>query len=107
MQELRREAMFWGKRRTIWAQSCALSAVSPSLHHQVGERGFAGRYNHDGTLYAINYGKTIAFNIDPIEKKPLYHYHPGSAIISIGPTPAIWAVSFVRMLRFLKKTLAL
>jgi pyruvate formate lyase activating enzyme len=41
--------------------------------------------NEAGTLYASEYGKTIALNIDPIEKKPLYHFKPGSEILSIGP----------------------
>lgn len=38
-------------------------------------RGICGvKENIDGKLYALNYGKTIAVSIDPIEKKPLYHY---------------------------------
>jgi pyruvate formate lyase activating enzyme len=43
------------------------------------------RSNIDGTLYASEYGKTVAVNIDPIEKKPLYHFMPGKDILSIGP----------------------
>jgi pyruvate formate lyase activating enzyme len=43
------------------------------------------RTNENGTFYASEYGKTIAMNIDPIEKKPLYHFRPGSKIFSIGP----------------------
>jgi len=43
------------------------------------------RKNIDGTLYALNYGKTVTVAVDPIEKKPLYHFHPGSKILSIGP----------------------
>ncbi|MTI67325.1 MAG: AmmeMemoRadiSam system radical SAM enzyme [Firmicutes bacterium] len=42
------------------------------------------RENNDGTLYTINYNKLTSYNIDPIEKKPLYHYYPGSNIFSIG-----------------------
>lgn len=42
------------------------------------------RKNTDGTLYAVNYGKTITVSIDPMEKKPLYHFYPGRQIISIG-----------------------
>ena len=44
-----------------------------------------GRTNENGTLYATNYGETTSIAIDPIEKKPLYHYHPGKMIISIAP----------------------
>ncbi|SEF65227.1 pyruvate formate lyase activating enzyme [Caloramator fervidus] len=35
-------------------------------------------------LYSLNYGKISAINLDPIEKKPLYHYKPGSYILSVG-----------------------
>ncbi len=52
----------------------------------VGKRGRCrSRENVNGELIARNYGKTIALSIDPIEKKPLYHYHPGSRILSLGP----------------------
>jgi pyruvate formate lyase activating enzyme len=43
------------------------------------------RSNIDGTLYASEYGRTVAMNIDPMEKKPLYHFKPGSDILSVGP----------------------
>ena len=43
-----------------------------------------GRKNIDGILYATNYGATISLALDPIEKKPLYHYYPGSMILSLG-----------------------
>lgn len=42
------------------------------------------RENQEGTLYTLNYGKTIALNIDPIEKKPLYHFLPGTKIYSFA-----------------------
>ncbi len=42
------------------------------------------RKNTDGRLIAENYGFIAAKNIDPIEKKPLYHFHPGKDIFSIG-----------------------
>jgi len=43
------------------------------------------RENRDGRLLALSYGRTVTVNIDPIEKKPLYHFLPGSLILSIGP----------------------
>jgi pyruvate formate lyase activating enzyme len=43
------------------------------------------RRNLEGILYATEYSKTIAVNNDPIEKKPLYHFHPGKMLLSIGP----------------------
>ena len=45
----------------------------------------SGRKNIKGKLYAVNYGKTISLSMDPIEKKPLYHFFPGKKILSIGP----------------------
>ncbi len=42
------------------------------------------RYNDSGKLYSINYGLATALNIDPIEKKPLNNFHPGSWILSLG-----------------------
>jgi pyruvate formate lyase activating enzyme len=49
------------------------------------ERGLCGiRENQQGKLYALNYGKIIAQHIDPIEKKPLYHFLPGTYSYSIA-----------------------
>ncbi len=42
------------------------------------------RKNIEGTLVSEVYGQLSALNIDPIEKKPLYHFHPQSMILSIG-----------------------
>jgi len=42
------------------------------------------RENRDGVLYSLNYGKLISRNIDPIEKKPLFHLLPGSLSYSIA-----------------------
>lgn len=50
-----------------------------------GKRGACGvRINKDGVLYSEVYGKTTGIALDPIEKKPLYHYHPGEKILSLG-----------------------
>lgn len=47
--------------------------------------GFCGvRQNKRGTLYTHVYGEAIAAHIDPIEKKPLYHFLPGSTSFSIA-----------------------
>ena len=43
------------------------------------------RQNREGELYSTSYGRTVTVNVDPIEKKPLYHFIPGSRILSIGP----------------------
>jgi len=50
-----------------------------------GEHGVCGtRFNHRGQLITANYGKVTALHPDPIEKKPLYHFYPGSVILSVG-----------------------
>jgi pyruvate formate lyase activating enzyme len=42
------------------------------------------RINNSGRLFLSVYGKPVSIHIDPIEKKPLYHFHPGERILSIG-----------------------
>jgi pyruvate formate lyase activating enzyme len=50
-----------------------------------GKSGICGvRENQAGTLYTHSYGQVIAQHIDPIEKKPLYHFLPGSSSFSIA-----------------------
>ena len=50
-----------------------------------GERGICGvRENRDGKLYSLVYGKVVAEDIDPIEKKPLFNFLPGSRAFSIA-----------------------
>ena len=44
-----------------------------------------GKTNFGGELFAVNYGLTTSLNMDPMEKKPLYHFLPGSSILSVGP----------------------
>lgn len=49
------------------------------------KRGICGvRENRDGRLYSLVYGKIIAEHIDPIEKKPLFNFMPGTKAYSIG-----------------------
>lgn len=42
------------------------------------------RTNRQGVLYADTWGHLSATHFDPVEKKPLYHFHPGSEILSLG-----------------------
>lgn len=50
-----------------------------------GEHGKCNvRINREGKLYTINYGEITSIAQDPIEKKPLYHFKPGSKILSVG-----------------------
>lgn len=47
--------------------------------------GVCGMYqNRQGTLYNLNYGKVSSVAADPIEKKPLFHFHPGTLCFSLG-----------------------
>ncbi|PIR72065.1 MAG: AmmeMemoRadiSam system radical SAM enzyme [Candidatus Nealsonbacteria bacterium CG10_big_fil_rev_8_21_14_0_10_36_24] len=59
-----------------------------------GKRGTCGvRENQNGKLYSLVYGKACAVNIDPIEKKPLYHFLPGTyslSIATVGCNFACW-----------------
>ncbi len=51
----------------------------------LGKKGICGvRKNVEGILYVLNYGKTIAAAIDPIEKKPLFHFMPGTTTYSLA-----------------------
>ncbi len=50
-----------------------------------GKTGICGvRYNKDGQLYLLVYGRAVAYHVDPMEKKPLYHFFPGMPIFSFG-----------------------
>lgn len=50
-----------------------------------GRTGFCRvRQNRGGVLYSLNYGQVSSIALDPIEKKPLYHFFPGSFILSAG-----------------------
>ncbi len=77
-----KEAMFYEKldKNTVRCFLCA--------HHCLikdGKRGIcAARENRGGALYSLVYGKVISTNIDPIEKKPLFHFLPGSTSFSIA-----------------------
>ena len=51
----------------------------------VGRRGVCGvRVNREGTLYTLVHSRVSAANVDAIEKKPLFHYLPGTTAFSIG-----------------------
>ena len=48
-------------------------------------RGACGvRYNRKGVLYTLVYDKVVSRNVEPVEKKPLYHFYPASTAYSIG-----------------------
>ena len=50
-----------------------------------GQRGFCFvRANHEGAVVLTTFGRASGFCVDPIEKKPLNHFHPGSSVLSFG-----------------------
>jgi pyruvate formate lyase activating enzyme len=77
-----REALFYERleNRGVRCRLCG-----HHCHIKPDARGVCGvRENRDGTLYSLVYGKLIAENVDPIEKKPLFHVLPGSRSYSIA-----------------------
>ena len=76
-----REAMFWKKRGekiecTLCPHRCKISE---------GKRGICGvRENQDGKLNTLIYGLATSVTPDPIEKKPLFHFFPGTYVLSFG-----------------------
>ena len=58
------------------------------MHHcqlEMGQQGICGaRMNQDGRIVCKNYGQITALALDPIEKKPLRLFEPGSMVLSVG-----------------------
>lgn len=76
------EAMFYqtGKNGELICGLC-----NHHCHIKEGKRGICGvRENRDSRLYSLVYGRLIAEHIDPIEKKPLFQFLPGSRSYSIS-----------------------
>lgn len=60
-----------------------------------GQVGLCGvRANSGGKLDLLVYGKVITGNVDPIEKKPVVHYRPGTRIFSIATTGCSWLCKY-------------
>lgn len=52
---------------------------------KVGNKGICGvRENQDGKLISLVHSKAIAMHVDPVEKKPLFHFQPGSGTLSVA-----------------------
>jgi pyruvate formate lyase activating enzyme len=76
------EALFYEQR----PDGRVLCTLCPHdcLIHEGGRGACAVRYNHAGRLYTLVYDKVVAREINPIEKKPLFHFFPGSTAYSIS-----------------------
>jgi len=68
------------KDKKVQCQTCAHNCLV--LPDNLGICGV--RENKNGKLFALNYGKVIALNVDPIEKKPFFHFLPGTHSLSIA-----------------------
>jgi AmmeMemoRadiSam system radical SAM enzyme len=56
-----------------------------ACHLRPGDRGFCFvRENRDGEMVLSTYGRSTGFCLDPIEKKPLNHFYPGTSVLSFG-----------------------
>ena len=76
------EAQFWEAldEQKVHCHLCRFHCVIAA-----GRRGRCGvRENQDGILYSLVYGRSIAAQVDPIEKKPLFHFFPGSRSLSLA-----------------------
>ena len=75
-------AMFY-TQETEQTVQCCLCARRCSISD--GDSGFCSvRKNQGGILYTSNYGKAVAFGVDPIGKKPLLHFNPGASVASLA-----------------------
>ncbi len=73
----------WQQRQANQNVQCLLCPFRCVLAE--GQRGQCGtRKNIQGKLYALNYGKVVSLNIDPIEKKPVFHFLPQSFALSFA-----------------------
>ncbi len=76
------EASFYKKLRNKAVQ-CSLCRRSCAIKE--GEKGKCGvRKNLGGKLYSLVYGRTLTMSIDPIEKKPLFHFKPGTQCLGVS-----------------------
>ena len=75
-------ASFWEKQNgdKVKCFLCPHNCVIPAGKHGICKV----RVNDNGALFSSIYGETTGVGLDPIEKKPLYHFFPGSQILSLG-----------------------
>ena len=86
-----KEALFWRREgERIRCQLCPHACLISQ-----GQRGRCqGRENRDGRLAAVNFGRISSYAVDPIEKKPLYHFLPGCTVLSVGTVGCNFSCSF-------------
>ena len=87
-----REAILYEKRPNGKVLCTACARYCEIGKGQIGLCGIRG--NENGKLDLYVYGKVIAGHVDPIEKKPVIHYNPGSKIFSIATTGCNWLCKY-------------
>lgn len=85
--------------KALWqesdGQNCRCLLCPHRCLLKTGQTGLCGiRKKTENGLVTINYGMVSGIGLDPIEKKPLYHFHPGSAILSAGTFGCNFRCSF-------------
>ncbi|MCX6650238.1 MAG: AmmeMemoRadiSam system radical SAM enzyme [Methanomassiliicoccales archaeon] len=76
-----KEALFWDREgEVIRCRLCPHSCLVSN-----GKKGICRvRENRGGKLYALSYGQVSSMHLDPLEKKPLFHFKPGKPVLSFG-----------------------
>jgi len=87
-----KEAILYEKLADDKVRCTACARYCEIKKDQIGLCGIRG--NKDGKLELFVYGKVIAGHVDPIEKKPVIHYYPGSKIFSIATTGCNWLCKY-------------
>ncbi len=96
------EAKYWEKVEGGGVQ-CLLCPVRCRLKE--GKTGVCmAKKNVGGRLMAVTYGLTTSFNVDPMEKKPLYHFYPGTQILSMGPNACNLGCQFCQNFQISQQT---
>ena len=73
----------WWRPLSNGQVACDLCPIGCRLRE--GQTGpCATRANRDGAMVPLHYGRVVSGGVDPIEKKPLYHFHPGRPILSVA-----------------------
>ena len=89
---MNKEAILYEKLPDDKVRCTACARYCEIKKGQIGLCGIRG--NVDGKLDLFVYGKVISGHVDPIEKKPVIHYYPGSKIYSIATTGCNWLCKY-------------
>ncbi len=89
---MNKEAILYEKLSNGKVRCTACARYCEINKNQIGLCGIRG--NVDGKLDLFVYGKVISGNVDPIEKKPVIHYRPGTKIFSIATTGCNWLCKY-------------